>query len=105
MLLAVPKKHMTQGELWSKEEMGKVAEIAARIGKEQCPNGFRLLSNFGQDGMQSQPHGHIHIIGGIHLGPLRLSEPGHLIAQTVEQYGNVAVIVPNVAPVRSAVGL
>ena len=69
MLLAVPKKHMTQEELWSNEEMGKVAATAARIGKEQCPNGFRLLSNFGHDGMQSQPHGHIHIIGGIHLGP------------------------------------
>ena len=69
MLLAVPKKHLTQGELWSGQEMAKVASTAARIGKEQCPNGFRLLSNFGHDGMQSQPHGHIHIIGGMHLGP------------------------------------
>ncbi len=32
-------------------------------------NGFRILSNFGHDGMQSQSHGHLHVIGGANLGP------------------------------------
>ena len=66
MLLSVPKKHLTQAELWS--NLGRVGEIAVRMGQEHCPAGFRLLSNFGHDAMQSQEHGHIHILGGVFLG-------------------------------------
>ena len=65
-LLLVPKKHMTQSELWS--DIGRAAELADSLGKEFAPNGYRLLSNFGQDGMQSQPHAHIHVLGGTQLG-------------------------------------
>ena len=32
------------------------------------PGGFRLTSNFGYDAMQSQEHGHLHILGGTFLG-------------------------------------
>jgi histidine triad (HIT) family protein len=66
MLLSVPKKHMTQAELW--EDMGRVGEMAVQMGKLHCPNGFRLLSNFGYEAMQSQEHAHVHIIGGTFLG-------------------------------------
>ncbi|RLC56293.1 MAG: histidine triad nucleotide-binding protein [Chloroflexi bacterium] len=66
MLLSVPKKHLTQAELWS--NLGRVGEIAVRMGQEHCPAGFRLLSNFGHDAMQSQEHGHIHVLGGVFLG-------------------------------------
>ena len=66
MLLAVPKRHVSQEELW--QNMGRVGEIAVRMGQEHCPDGFRLLSNFGMDAMQSQQHGHVHILGGIFLG-------------------------------------
>ncbi len=66
MLLAVPKAHVTQVELW--REMGHVGEVAVRMGQEQCPNGFRLLANFGYEAMQSQEHGHVHILGGTFLG-------------------------------------
>ena len=68
MLLAVPKQHMTQTQLWTDSTVAKVAAVAAYIGAEQCPSGFRLLSNFGVDAMQSQEHGHMHIVGGVHLG-------------------------------------
>jgi len=69
MLLAVPRRHLTQGELWtSGESMGQVARAAAEMGSQHCPNGFRLLSNFGFDAMQSQVHGHVHVIGGAYLG-------------------------------------
>lgn len=67
MLLAMTKEHRTQHELWN--DIGQVASIAADLGAIHCPNGFRLLSNFGFDGMQSQEHGHLHIVGGVHLGP------------------------------------
>jgi len=66
MLLSVPKKHVSQTELWS--NMGRVGEMAVRMGEEHCPDGFRLLSNFGFDAMQSQQHGHVHVIGGTFLG-------------------------------------
>lgn len=66
MLLAIPKKHIPQAELW--RDVGRVGEVAVRMGQEHCPRGFRLLSNFGHEAMQSQEHGHVHIIGGTFLG-------------------------------------
>lgn len=66
MLLVVPKRHMTQEEMWL--EMGSVGQIAVTMGKQFCNGGFRILSNFGNNGMQSQPHGHLHVLGGTHLG-------------------------------------
>ena len=66
MLLAVPKRHLTQAELW--RDVGRVGAVAVRMGQEHCPRGFRLLSNFGYEAMQSQEHGHVHVIGGTFLG-------------------------------------
>ena len=67
MLLVIHKRHETQSDLWL--HMGDVGRVAVELGKRFCPNGFRLLSNFGYDGMQSQEHGHVHVIGGTFLGP------------------------------------
>ncbi len=66
MLIVVPKVHRSQEELW--RNLGPAAEVAVEMGEQHCPNGFRLLSNVGFDAMQSQPHGHIHVIGGTFLG-------------------------------------
>ena len=66
MLLVVPKKHCSQEDLW--RNMGRVGEVAVEMGLAHCPNGFRLLSNIGSDAMQSQTHGHIHVLGGTFLG-------------------------------------
>ena len=66
MFLAMTKEHRTQDELW--EDIGKIGRKAAEIGRQYCPGGFRLLSNFGYDAMQSQEHGHLHILGGTFLG-------------------------------------
>jgi histidine triad (HIT) family protein len=68
MLLAMTREHKTQAQLWE-GDIGKVGAIAAVIGERVCPDGFRLLSNFGYHAMQSQEHGHLHIVGGTHLGP------------------------------------
>lgn len=73
MLLAAPTRHLTQMELWA--DIQKVATVAANIGEQLCPNGYRLVSNFRNkaawlgDAHQSQEHAHIHILGGIELGP------------------------------------
>lgn len=68
MLLVMPKNHVSQEELWE-GYMEKVGRVAVKLGEELCPNGFRFISNFGHDAMQSQHHGHVHILGGLHLGP------------------------------------
>jgi histidine triad (HIT) family protein len=68
MLLSLPKQHLMQYELWTSPLMAKVSKAAAEQGEQHCPRGFRLLSNFGPDGMQSQPHAHVHVIGGTFLG-------------------------------------
>lgn len=69
MLLVMPKKHVNQDDLWYDGLAARLGKIAYQMGVTYCPNGFRLLSNFGRDAMQSQDHGHIHVIGGTHLGP------------------------------------
>ena len=66
MLLAMPKRHMTQAELW--RDLGEVGEVAIAVAEEHCSGGYRMLSNFGYNGMQSQDHAHVHILGGQFLG-------------------------------------
>ena len=68
MLLASPKAHMTQDELWAGELLVEVGRVAAEVGREHCPGGFRLASNLGFDAKQSQQHAHIHVLGGTFLG-------------------------------------
>ena len=48
MLLVIPKKHMSQEEMWQNPIIAKLADIAVNMGKEYCPEGFRILSNFGK---------------------------------------------------------
>ena len=69
MLLVIPKKHMSQKEMWESPIIGKVASVAVQMGGTHCPGGYRLVSNFGHQAMQSQNHGHLHVLGGGHLGP------------------------------------
>ena len=69
MLLLVPRKHMTQTELWTSGALlSRLGALAVQMGREHCPNGFRILSNFGQDALQTERHGHLHVIGGGSLG-------------------------------------
>jgi|TARA_B100001971_G_scaffold70988_1_gene65441 histidine triad (HIT) family protein len=69
MLLVMPRKHVSQIQLWSSDLLTRMGNLAVDMGAMYAPNGFRILSNFGHDGMQSQAHGHIHVIGGTSLGP------------------------------------
>ncbi len=68
MLLVMPKQHMSQLEVWSSGLINRMGSIATDLGCMFAPNGFRILSNFGYDGLQSQSHGHLHVIGGTYLG-------------------------------------
>ena len=68
MLLVMPRRHMSQLEMWSSGLLTRIGDVATTLGCMYCPNGFRILSNFGYDGLQSQSHGHLHVIGGQYLG-------------------------------------
>ncbi|PZC47382.1 MAG: histidine triad (HIT) family protein [Chloroflexi bacterium] len=68
MLMVIPRQHMTQEELWRSPLMPRASGLAVEMGEKYCPRGFRLLSNFGRNAMQSQPHGHLHVLGGTFLG-------------------------------------
>ena len=64
-LLIAPTECMTQEELWkSGDLLGRMGRLAVRFGNELCPDGYRVISNFGRDSGQSQPHAHLHVIGG-----------------------------------------
>ncbi|MEN2496157.1 MAG: Histidine triad nucleotide-binding protein 2, mitochondrial [Marteilia pararefringens] len=48
--------------------VGHLMLKSSQFAKEQCPNGFRIVINNGDDGCQSIYHMHVHIIGGEKLG-------------------------------------
>ena len=68
MLLVMPREHMSQIQVWSSGLLVRMGNLAVDMGAMYAPNGFRILSNFGRDGLQSQSHGHLHVIGGAPLG-------------------------------------
>ena len=67
MLLIVPKKHMTQEEMYTSPIILDIAKNAIKWGNALCPDGFRVLSNFGLDGFQTVKHAHMHVVGGKYL--------------------------------------
>lgn len=65
MLLVVPRAFMTQEEMWRDDVLQDALRLAIEIGEEHCPEGFRVLSNFGRGAHQSQLHAHLHVISGL----------------------------------------
>ena len=64
----VPKAHITSANEITDENAGYVAaiftaipKIAAMLGLE---NGYRVITNIGEDGAQSVKHLHFHLLGG-----------------------------------------
>ena len=68
MLLVMPKEHHSQIGMWDSGLLPRLGRLAVDMGAMYSPNGFRILSNFGRDGLQSQSHGHLHVVGGTFLG-------------------------------------
>ena len=44
--------------------------IVSDLGLGADGDGFRMISNAGQDGMQEVPHFHLHLLAGHPLGPI-----------------------------------
>ncbi len=72
-ILVIPKKHICSiNELEAEDEriIGKIFSVIKNIAKEQgiSEDGYRVVSNCGENGGQEVKHLHFHILGGKKLG-------------------------------------
>jgi histidine triad (HIT) family protein len=72
-ILIVPKKHIISAAEIDESNATLVSKvfIAARLISEQLnlSNGFRIVTNTGEDGGQTVKHIHFHLLGGKKLSP------------------------------------
>lgn len=70
-ILVIPKEHIESVDAIGAENSGIVAEIfehIPQIAREAgITNGYRVISNCGDDACQSVHHLHFHILGGAQL--------------------------------------
>ena len=66
--LVVPKEHISSADVIgadNSQTVAKIFEAIPKIAKELgLANGYRIVSNIGDDGCQSVKHLHFHILGG-----------------------------------------
>jgi len=67
-LLVMPiEHHANVGELAETGDealIGRIVAVAARLGHEYGPEGYRLVMNTGMDGGQTVDHVHVHVLAG-----------------------------------------
>ncbi len=70
-ILVIPKEHLESVNSVTAENAAVVAHIFTVIPQiakaEGLENGYRVISNCGEDGCQSVKHLHFHILGGAKL--------------------------------------
>ena len=75
-IIVIPKEHIESCDMIDESSSAMVASIFEAIPKiakiSGLTNGYRVLTNVGEDGCQSVKHMHFHILGGKKL-PDRLS--------------------------------
>lgn len=71
-VLLIPKQHIGSVSEITSENSAVVAhifEVAGRLAKELgLEKGYRIVTNCGEDGGQSVPHLHFHLLGGRAMG-------------------------------------
>ncbi len=67
-VLVVPKEHIAGADSITAENSSAVAAVFEAIPKiadlEGLTNGYRVITNCGEDGCQSVRHLHFHLVGG-----------------------------------------
>lgn len=67
-ILVIPKEHIAGVDALNEDNAAVVAHIFAKIAEiaknEGLDNGYRVVSNVGEDGGQTVRHLHFHILGG-----------------------------------------
>ena len=70
--IVIPKAHISSAEEINLDNASYVAAIFTaipKIAKELgLTNGYRVITNIGEDGAQSVKHLHFHVLGGKKLG-------------------------------------
>jgi histidine triad (HIT) family protein len=66
-VLVIPREPFEDALQSDAATLGHVLAVAARLGAQHCPGGFRLLTNVGADGGQTVQHLHVHLLGGRHM--------------------------------------
>ena len=70
--LVIPKEHIqsvSQITPENQEIVGHIFTVIAKLARElNLEDGYRVVSNVGQQGGQSVPHLHFHLLGGRNLG-------------------------------------
>jgi histidine triad (HIT) family protein len=72
-ILIIPRRHIASLADLTREEValaGHLQWIAARLAEAEglAASGYRVVVNCGDDGGQTVPHLHVHLLGGRHLG-------------------------------------
>ena len=63
-ILVIPREPYEDATQADAATLGHVVQVAARLGAERCPHGFRLVTNIGPEAGQSVQHLHVHVLGG-----------------------------------------
>lgn len=67
-VLVIPKKHIDSIDCVDEENIANVSKVISAIPKvaRECglENGYRVITNVGEDGGQTVKHLHFHILGG-----------------------------------------
>lgn len=68
-ILVIPKHRnglvaLSKATAEQKELLGHLMYVAQEVGKKECPKGFRIVINDGEEGAQSVFHLHLHVLGG-----------------------------------------
>jgi len=75
-VLVIPKTHITSIDCVDKDNIDAVAQVmlAIPVVAKECglTNGYRVITNVGEDGGQTVKHLHFHILGGEKL-PVKLA--------------------------------
>lgn len=71
-ILVIPKQHIASAAEINSENASAVADCFQAIAKiaqqEKLDNGFRVISNVGEDAGQTVKHLHFHILAGMKMG-------------------------------------
>ena len=71
-ILVIPKEHIQSVSQITPENqdiVGHIFTVIAKLAKElDLKDGYRVVSNVGEQGGQSVPHLHFHLLGGRNLG-------------------------------------
>ena len=75
-VLVIPKgQYVSMDDFTAHASIEEIACFMRAIGEvarllELTENGYRTVTNIGNDGMQEVPHLHTHVFGGTKLGPV-----------------------------------